>query len=235
MVLLAGMGLVIDAGYDFMQRRAMQNAADAATLAGLRLLSLNSRHDRGRHARSRRWPPSNGVPSNADVHCQYITDANADGVAACQAGQPPPPISGRSPGCGSPSPSAHRTFAMKAASGSPTSGTGATAAAQIQPISGYPGAGVPFVPCGFNTVLVDGGSQSLLRTESKIVRYDKQGNQQIPVYEVVVSNDPNTGYASIDPLAYAYDWEGYAPTDTAKVGLPKPGPSTAPASASRIS
>jgi hypothetical protein len=88
---------------------------------------------------------------------------------------------------------------------------------------------VPFVPCGFETRLVNGGEYSILLTAPIQIGLDKKG---LPIIEKRVVNDPLTGFATIDPLAYAYDWDGYLLTTpiNLRVGLPKPGPGVNPAS-----
>src|SRR3712207_3553913 len=88
-LLLAALGLVLDAGYTFAQRREMQNAADAAALAGTRLLAENP-NTTGMLALVRAVAVQNGVPNAADVTCTYITDTNTSGVANCQANTAPP-------------------------------------------------------------------------------------------------------------------------------------------------
>ncbi len=148
LLLFGGMGLILDSGYDFVQRRTMQNAADAAALAGVGVLSGNAAATTV-HSVVTAVAVQNGVPSGAGVVCQYSTDTNP-AAATCQAGTAPPTNVGTITGVRVTVAERHATFVMKAV-GSPASGTGATAAARIQRLGGYPGSAVPFVPCGLDT------------------------------------------------------------------------------------
>lgn len=218
LLLLAGTGLVLDGGYDFLMRRTMQNAADAAAFAGARLIARDSTTNTVA-ATVNAVAVQNGVPSSANVTCQYITDSNTDGVAPCQLGVALPTNLGIITGVRVAVSEQHPTFVMRAV-GNPTSGTGASAAAQVQTISGYPGSAVPFIPCGLDTDLVGGGTFSLLKTKQAQIGTDRKGN---PIYQTVVDNDSN-GYATLDPAAYAYDFE-----QPSSSGLPYPGSGVAPA------
>jgi Flp pilus assembly protein TadG len=220
-VLLAGMGLVLDAGYDFVQRRTMQNAADAAALAGAQILARDATTTEV-FATVSAVAVENGVPSSANVRCQYITDANTTGVAACEDGVAPPTDYGTITGVAVTVGETHGTFVMKAI-GIATSGTAATAAAQIQVLGGYPGTAAPFAPCGVKTKLasdLDGASTfSIFETEDDPI-YDNKG--KITGYNTVVVNDADN-HATIRESAYSFDWLGLN-------GLSRPGPGvTAPA------
>lgn len=219
LVLMAGMGLVVDSGYDFLQRRTMQNAADAAALAGARLLARDSATTEVA-ATVAAVAVQNGVPSSANVGCQYITDANTTGVAACQAGVAPPTNLGTITGVAVSVSERHATFVMRAV-GVPTSGTGASAAAQIQVLGGYPGSAAPFAPCGVKTKLasrLNGADTFSIFVTEEIPIYDNRG--RVTGYETKVDEDDN-GDAVIDPDAYSFDWlaQDQAPNYT---GLPFP-------------
>ena len=74
-LLLGGLGLAVDTGYDFGQRRAMQNAADAAALAGASAVSLNksTAYDDALAAAQQ-----NGLTDTSRFTCNYVDNTPAD-------------------------------------------------------------------------------------------------------------------------------------------------------------
>jgi hypothetical protein len=220
LVLLAAMGLVLDGGYNFAMRREMQNAADAAALAGSQLLAGDTDSTQIL-AVVQSVAVQNGVPDASDVTCQYVTDANLDGVASCTADAAPPTNMGTITGVRVAVAEEHGTFALRLI-GIFESGTGANAVSQVQRLSEYSGTGSPFAPCGVETKLVNevggNGVFSILTTELTPVYGTGSKKDTIIDYTVTVVNDED-GYASIDPAAYSFDWTGGL-----GLGLPKPGP-----------
>lgn len=153
-VLLGILGLVLDAGYDYSRRRAMQNAADAAALAGASAVAKSNQPS----------PPSvigavdataqrNGVTDlSANRTCTFINDSGTvvgpnggDCTAAVPSGYG---ITGVQVTVKE----QHDTFMIKVL-GINTAGTGATAAARVNIVTALPGNLTPFMVCGINTDL----------------------------------------------------------------------------------
>jgi Flp pilus assembly protein TadG len=154
LILMGAMGLALDGGYNYAQRRQMQNAADAAALAGARMVARND------GTPGKNYPvlttvqavaQQNGADSN-NVVCHYIDD-DKNPFASCGDGPIPTNASNNNaPATGvqvSVS-ETHQTFVMRALD-IPTSGTSATATARVEILS-TPLAG-PFTVCGIDTAL----------------------------------------------------------------------------------
>lgn len=156
LVLLGALGLALDAGYDFGQRRAMQNAADAAALAGARAVSQNLTTA---YSDALTAAQQNGLTDTSRFTCNYISNAVPIAtVASCTVGQAPPSglgISGVQVTVGE----QHPTFVFRAL-GIGSSGTSATATAQVQVLSSLDMGKAPFIVCGVNTMLNGPGNST---------------------------------------------------------------------------
>ena len=146
-VLLGALGLALDGGYNFVQRRTMQNAADAAAPAGARVIAMSD----GTGITNYRVGPTvrdvaqwNGV-DRSRVVCQYLKDdLSPNGLCPDSAA----PIPDGSTGVQVTVSEVHSTFVMQAL-GIATARTGGTSAAQVQIPIDYPPS--PFVVCGVDT------------------------------------------------------------------------------------
>lgn len=174
-VMMGGLGLVLDIGYDVGQRRTMQNAADAAALAGANALSQGG----AVLTTVNTVATQNGVPNSANVTCNFVNDTPTV-VGACS-DTPPSGATGVQVRVTE----QHATFVLRAL-GQTTSGTAATATAQVQILSSINGGDAPFLPCGNNTDLANGGNFSLLVTNA---------------------NGTTNETARINAYAYSYDWK----------------------------
>lgn len=157
-VLLGMLGLALDVGFAYAERRTVQNAADAAALAGARMVA--------------KWSTTNIVSAQAEAEAMALNDGNRLGasdqtLASCEyvnyAG------TGLGP-CSNPVPVAargvrvqvreeHDTFFIRVLPGAPdTVVTETTATANVQLLTA-PTAG-PFIVCGKNTRLAGPGNNS---------------------------------------------------------------------------
>jgi Flp pilus assembly protein TadG len=151
LVLLGALGLAIDAGFDFAQRRGMQNAADAAALAGAKIVSTNDGSGSNYPVLStvQSIAQQNGVQDPTDpaqLTCELLTDtllsngACTDGVI--------PTTNGITSAVRVTVRETHQTFILPAL-GITSSSTGATATAQVQNVTNFGKA--PYVVCGIDT------------------------------------------------------------------------------------
>lgn len=201
-VLLGALGLAIDIGYDLGQRRAMQNAADAAALAGARAILDNAKHGTSTAVRPAALSVAieNRYPDNAasSFQCVYLDNNNVvvgDAVGVPDEADP-------SDVCGAATPAAatgvrvavreaHPTF-LVVVLGIGASGTGASAAAHVEDFdpTGFDLGAGPFIVCGHQTFLAPGetdpdgvndGKLSILVTDptTGLVVRDADGNAQI--------------------------------------------------------
>jgi Flp pilus assembly protein TadG len=204
LVLMGMLGLALDAGYDFAQRRTMQNAADAAAMAGAKQIA--AKKTSGIRTIVDTVASQNGVTDTSLLNCVYIkndyqttkstygdcTQAPTSDVSGVQ-------VSARE---------THGTFVMRVL-GIATSGTGATAAAQVQVFSSIDNGQAPFLPCGVDTEL-DGtislpvpppnsppNTPNQTLSELSLLVYDANGNayinEQAYSYDWKALHDPNTG------------------------------------------
>ena len=77
-VLMGALGLALDGGYNYAQRRAMQNAADAAALAGANALAGNNTGGFTVWATVQEVARQNGVKDptdSAQLTCQYTNNS----------------------------------------------------------------------------------------------------------------------------------------------------------------
>lgn len=86
--LLVAVGLAIDGGTTFLTRRRMQNAADAASLAGTRQLAMSmcdqpprpATHDLAIYSQVVEYAARNGVDDPSDVEAHYLRFVGNDAV-----------------------------------------------------------------------------------------------------------------------------------------------------------
>ena len=164
LVLMGALGLVLDGGYNVSQRRAMQNAADAAVLKGAQDVHLNATAsvstiltDVKAAAMQNGLPNPDDPATGASLDCRFVDNGYTE-LGPCGA-----TIHSQATGVRVAVTERHRTFAMSLL-GSPTSGVGASAVAHVEqpaPTVYLAGAG-PFIVCGHETYLAGGGTLSIL-------------------------------------------------------------------------
>ncbi|HEX5506279.1 MAG TPA: pilus assembly protein TadG-related protein [Thermomicrobiales bacterium] len=157
LVVIGALGLVLDSGYDYAQRRHMQNVADAAALAGARALATNNEPGFGVWSTVQNVAQQNGVQSSQIVNCEYLDDIpkSLNPALTCQAQNDAPFAAGTDVTAVRVTlQEQHQTFVMRAL-GIASSGSAATAVAQVQLLTKLPNALAPFLPCGVNTQMVD--------------------------------------------------------------------------------
>ncbi len=161
-------GLSVDLGYTFAERRSVQNAADAAAMAGAHALT--------------KWSTSNSmVAADADVStvvagnkmnnsttqtysCEYVDDNGTD-LGPCTAAVPTTPIAAT--GVQVVVHETHNTFFIRVLPGGPkTVSTSASATAHVQGITTEVGSDGPFIACGVDSSLAAGGTMSILNTST---------------------------------------------------------------------
>jgi Flp pilus assembly protein TadG len=157
-VLLGALGMAIDLGMAFAERRTMQNAADAGALAGAKIVAqartagtspIQSRVADIVHANAMRYG------TITSIECTYVTDTGA-GLGACTGAIPAAATGVRVRVV-----EEHPTFFIKVLPGAPERvSTGARATAHVLKL-GVARDG-PFLPCGINTKLAAGGTHNLL-------------------------------------------------------------------------
>ncbi|MFN8516224.1 MAG: pilus assembly protein TadG-related protein [Chloroflexia bacterium] len=200
LLLLAGLGLIFDAGLDYSNRRTMQNAADTAALRGARVIAQKAVYaDAPDYMNGyvktevENAAVANGVPSAANVICEYITDALA--TSSCTDGPIPSGVTGVKVRVSE----THTPIVMRAL-GVTTTGTAASSAAQVQMVKGIFGQDFPFMVCGVDTAVVGGGSFSILTTDIETDPGPAEPSPSPMDYKIAIS--PYT----IDSGAYSYDW-----------------------------
>ena len=159
LVLLGALGLALDGGYDYIQRRAMQNAADAAALAGAGGIARGLT-DTAVTQLVLDTAARNGVNDPSLITCTFITNnytVSSPGITrACT------PVGGGGVAMSSYSDNftgvlvraieQHPTFMFRAL-GIATSGTAAISAARVQRPTGIVGG--PFMVCGVGTTVTN--------------------------------------------------------------------------------
>jgi hypothetical protein len=219
LVLMAGLGLVIDAGVNYAQRRNMQNVADTAALAGTRViarqpsLSAYSAPPNIPSTMANRqavWDAifetavRNGAPNDARrFECEYVGNNRNMIGTSCKVADAvegalliPPTASGVRVRVSE----EHTTFFMRAI-GIQTSGTAAIATAQIHVVQEMAHNDVLFMVCGINARKTDGGFAHILEWELQ-TDYISPDPSPLPR-----SPKPTaTYYTKILDSAYKYDW-----------------------------
>lgn len=152
-VMLGMVGLSIDIGYSYAQKRSTQNAADAAAIAGTRAVTEWSLTNPTVTA----WPDVNTVVhannlgnATQQISCYYVDDTNAR-VGGCSQ-----PVPDTATGVSVEVTETHPTFFMQVIPGAPrTVTTHASAAAHAQIVPGEV-SGAPFILCGSSAKLLNG-------------------------------------------------------------------------------
>jgi Flp pilus assembly protein TadG len=144
--MLGMLGLAMDLGYAFAQRRTIQNAADAAALAGARQVAKYTiDNPTSAHAEANLFATraANRIASTSQsmVRCNYIDYAGGD-QGDCNALVPPP-----AKGVRVTVREQHSTFFIRVVGGPSSVTLEATAAAQVERFDGFPKDG-PFIVCG---------------------------------------------------------------------------------------
>jgi Flp pilus assembly protein TadG len=156
LVLLGALGLALDGGYDYIQRRAMQNVADAAALAGAAAISRQLT-DTGVTQAVLDAAARNGVTDPSRITCTFITNSytvtSPGTTQACsQTGVTMASLGNNFTGVLVRAAEQHPTFVFRAL-GTPTSGTAAISAARVQRPVGVVGG--PFMVCGVGTTVTN--------------------------------------------------------------------------------
>lgn len=156
--LLGALGLSIDLGMAFAQRRTMQSAADAAAYAGTRLVAKQNVDSVPASVLSEVTAvvTKNNMSGNtiSSINCNYVTDTGQT-ITPCVSVIPP-----TATGVEVTVTESHPTFFMQVVPGAPNAvATSATARANVKKV-GIPTDG-PFLPCGINTQLASGGTMNL--------------------------------------------------------------------------
>jgi Flp pilus assembly protein TadG len=156
--LLGALGLSIDLGMAFAQRRSMQSAADAAAYAGTRMVAKQNVDSVPTSVLNEVTAVVNSNNMNGNtfssIDCNYVTD-NGQTITPCVSIIPP-----NATGVEVTVTESHATFFMQVVPGAPnTVSTTGTARANVKKV-GIPTDG-PFLPCGINTQLASGGTMNL--------------------------------------------------------------------------
>ena len=201
--LLGSLGLAVDLGVAFSQRRTMQAAADAGAYAGARIVSKS--------AGAAMADVTAIVNANAmnmgtitSIDCQYVNDGGAI-LVAC-GGNPPAGTSGVRVTVAE----QHNTFFIKDVPGGPaTVTTSASARANVQRVTGFSDG--PFLPCAKDTQLVNGGKMDIWDSANNKIN-DQAWGKQFKIH------GPQVEKCSIHPS----DYKGLANQDL-NVNLTAPG------------
>jgi Flp pilus assembly protein TadG len=161
--LMAMVGLAVDMGYAFAQRRTVQNAADAAALAGAHVLTqwstsnptLAASTDVSKMVSDNKM----GSDTKQTYSCYYVDDTGFN-LGDCSL-----PVPSTATGVHVKVQETHNTCFIRVIPGAPkTATTSASATAHVQGVN--TGSDAPFVACGFNTFLAGGGTMSILLDET---------------------------------------------------------------------
>jgi Flp pilus assembly protein TadG len=202
LVLLAGLGLVIDAGVDYANRRVMQNAADLAALAGTRAISRQNTTQPQVKSVVESTAIANGVASASLVTCKYVNSSRTE-IGNCDNHTNLSPIDSDVVGVEVKVSETHTTFVMRAI-GIMNSGTAATSMAQVQPANISLITDALIAVCGVDTATTGGTTHSILETEQVLDTLDPNPNPSpspSPLYMTAATFD-----APIQSDAYSYDW-----------------------------
>jgi Flp pilus assembly protein TadG len=156
--LLGAVGLSVDLGMAFSERRTMQSSADAAAYAGTRVVSKAQQANpvsAWSEVQTIVGKNTMAVGTITSIICNYVTD---DGwvIAPCTATVP-----STATGVEVTVTEQHPTYFIRMVPGAPTNvSTSATARANVKKL-GAPTDG-PYLPCGVNTRLSSGGTLSLV-------------------------------------------------------------------------
>jgi Flp pilus assembly protein TadG len=157
--LLGAVGLSVDLGMAFSERRTMQSAADAGALAGTRVVSkANVGSPTSAWSEVQAVVTANKMAAGtiASIDCNYVTD-NGTAINPCTATVPV-----NATGVEVTVTENHPTYFIRVVPGGPsTVTTSAVARANVKKL-GAPTDG-PYLPCGVNTKLASGGTMSIMQ------------------------------------------------------------------------
>jgi Flp pilus assembly protein TadG len=157
--LLGAVGLSVDLGMAFSERRTMQSAADAGALAGTRVVSkANVGSPTSAWSEVQAVVTANKMAAGtiASIDCNYVTD-NGTAINPCTATVPV-----NATGVEVTVTENHPTYFIRVVPGGPsTVTTSAVARANVKKL-GAPTDG-PYLPCGVNTRLASGGTMSIMQ------------------------------------------------------------------------
>lgn len=193
-LLLAGLGLIFDAGLDYSYRRGMQNAADLAALRGARVIAQTDGGSVNVYDEVVSAATSNGVLNANYVTCIFL-DNDLNDLGTCDTAS----IPGGATGVQVNVREEHTPIVMRAL-GVTTTGTAATAAAQVQIVRNMNSLDVPFLLCGINTATAGGGVFDIYPTS--IEEDPGQGPSPSPSFYKQIDGPP---YEIVNG-AYSYDW-----------------------------
>ncbi len=197
LVAIVGMlGLATDLGYNFAQRRTMQNAADAGALAGAHTLSKRATLGPSVLPDVQSAVVANKLGSSTPsiMSCIYVDDTDKD-LGNCSLVVP-----SKATGVHVTVRETHDTFFLRAIPGGPNSmSTAATAIAHVQYLKTPPGDG-PLLVCGIQTKVETNGNQYM-----DLVSKDTSGNWQINSTAVPYTfriYGPSISTCDLDPQSY---------------------------------
>lgn len=218
LVLIAGLGLVIDAGVDYAQRRIMQNAADLAALAGARAISQQVTVTPRIRQVVEDAAVANGVPASAlsaPDFCQFINNSQSV-IGSCNNNA----LSAAVTGVRVRVAETHTTYFMRAI-GINTSGTAASSMAEVQITTTMLSSDVLMAVCGIETATTSGGKYSILTDSLQDDEFAPVPSPGSPRPQILKATDP---IATIKGGAYSYDWNS---RDASTGAFPSPA-ATAP-------
>ncbi len=210
--LTAMVGLSIDLGYAFAQRRTVQNAADAAAIAGAQIVAewstsnptLAAKPDVAKVVNLNKM----GATTTQTFSCYYVDDLDVN-LGGCSL-----PVPATATGIHIEVRETHPTFFIRVVPGAPqTASTSASATAHVEGVNA--GADSPFLVCGIDTFLSSGGTMSLLIPATADVMPGEPPTAQLLAYSV-----PS---GSTHPIVLASNSKNSTPTPT-----PTPTPGTTP-------
>lgn len=215
LTLIAGLGLVIDAGVNYGQRRTMQNAADTAALAGTRIISRRKTFPGT--TRQMMWNAvfdtavANGAQNDPNLfRCVFIQNDRSSAGASCNTavdGGAAFLIPDTATGVQVYVSETHDTYFMRAL-GTTTSGTSALSMAQVRIASFMPTTDLMFAVCGVETTIRipitnATGVSSILTTTIRDDWTRPQPSPPQPPYTKTIATEPKT---EIVADAYKFDW-----------------------------
>ena len=209
-VLLGALGLSIDLGMAFSQRRTMQSAADAGAYAGaLAVMKSNAVQAEVEAVVNQNRMNLGSITS---IQCEYINDASQS-LGSCTGAIP-----STASGVRVTVQESHPTFFIKVLPGAPNDvSTGAVAAANIRMVQ--PPGGGPFLPCARQAIRSDNGERmDIVFLDSNYnltevnpaavgVKFNIYGPNDTSVEDCGIAPDKYNGAASFDvPCMTAPGW-----------------------------
>jgi Flp pilus assembly protein TadG len=209
-VLLGAVGLSVDLGLAFSQRRTMQSAADAGAYAGAWAV-MKSKPVQA-EVETVVYQNQMNLGSISSIQCEYIDDASQS-LGSCTGAIP-----SSASGVRVTVQESHPTFFIKVVPGGPsTVSTSAVAAANVRMVQ--PPGGGPFLPCARQAVRADNGERmdiALLDSAYNLVginpeaigvKFNIYGPNDTTVEDCGIAPDKYNGAASFDtPCMTAPGW-----------------------------